>query len=452
MQTYYHGRKKILIDTDVITADNVVKYLRETLQTHESNRNACEYLWKYYKGETPVLSKTKEYRESINNVVTEARAMQTVEFYQGYIFGEPVQYNRIGNEEVSEDVQWLNREMKARDKTALDDELAEKMLVMGVAPRLALPEEGRIFEIYNLDPRSAYVVYHNGLGEKPVMCVKYVEKSDSTVVYSVYTADCYYEIVDDKVTVQTPHTMGKVPMTEYCLNNVRMGIFEPGLTIMDAIDNLQSNRMDDIQQFVNSILAIIGAELTEETINKLAAWGAMSLPDGTDAKYLNAALSQADIQTFKNDLLAAYTEITGMPNRNGGSSTSDTGSAVLLRDGWEIADAKAKRIETQFKKAERVILGLVLGFASLSDIHLVPEDVDIKFTRRNYENIQTKAQVLTSMLASGKVAPRLAFLHCGMFPDPEQAYLESMEWYEKNKPQVAVQPGQAEDIPPGGDA
>ena len=440
MQTHYHGRKKIKIDTDVITSANVVKYLQETLNEHQPNRTACEYLWKYYKGETPVFSKTKEYREGINNIVTEARAMQTVEFYQGYIFGEPVQYNRIGTEDVADDVQWLNRTMKAKQKTALDDELAEIMLVMGVAPRMVLPEKGKIFEIYNLDPRNAYVVYHNDLGEKPVMCVKYVEQSDQTVVYSIYTKDKYYEVVSDAVKVEKPHTMGKVPMTEYCLNNVRMGIFEPGLTIMDAIDNLQSNRMDDIQQFVNSILAIIGAELTEETINKLQEWGAMSLPDGTDAKYLNAALSQSDIQTLKNDLLSAYTEVTGMPNRNGGASTSDTGSAVLLRDGWEIADAKAKRIETQFKKAEREVLDLILSFAKLSGIEMAHEDVDIKFTRRNYENIQTKSQVLTGMLASDKIAPRLAFLHCGMFPDPEQAFLESMEWYENNKPVEKTEP------------
>jgi SPP1 family phage portal protein len=444
MQTHYHGRKKIKIDTDIITADNVVKYLQETLVIHQSNRTACEYLWKYYKGETPVFAKTKEYREGINNIVTEARAMQTVEFYQGYIFGEPVQYNRIGTEDVADDVQWLNRTMKSKQKNALDDELAEFMLVMGVAPRMVLPKKDGVFDIYNLDPRSAYVAHYNDLGEKPVMCVKCVEKSDNTTVYAIYTKDRYFEVVADAVQVEKPHTMGDVPMREYCLNNVRMGIFEPGLTIMDAIDNLQSNRMDDIQQFVNSILAIIGAELTEETLNKLQEYGAMSLPDGTDAKYLNAALSQADIQTLKNDLLSAYTEITGMPNRNGGSSTSDTGSAVLLRDGWEIADAKAKRIETQFKKAEREILGLILSFAKHSGIDMDHEDVDIKFTRRNYENIQTKSQVLSGMLASDKIAPRLAFLHCGMFPDPEQAYMESMEWYESNK-----QPPQTEE-PEGG--
>lgn len=34
-----------------------------------------------------------------------------------------------------------------------------------------------------------------------------------------------------------------------------------------------------------------------------------------------------------------------MPNRNGNASTSDTGSAVIMRDGWSDAEARAKDSE-----------------------------------------------------------------------------------------------------------
>ena len=57
--------------------------------------------------------------------------------------------------------------------------------------------------------------------------------------------------------------------------------------------------------------------------------------------------------------------------------------------------------------------------------------MEIRFTRRNYENIQSKAQVLTTMLANDKIHPRLAFEHCGMFVDAELAYKESMEYYDE---------------------
>ena len=40
-------------------------------------------------------------------------------------------------------------------------------------------------------------------------------------------------------------------------------------------------------------------------------------------------LNQTNTQTIVDDLEDAYLTICGMPNRNGGSSTSDTGQAVF---------------------------------------------------------------------------------------------------------------------------
>ena len=59
--------------------------------------------------------------------------------------------------------------------------------------------------------------------------------------------------------------------------------------------------------------------------------------------------------------------------------------------------------------------------------------IEIRFTRRNYENIQAKAQVLTTLLANDKIHPRLAFEHCGLFVDPDLAYTQSKEYEEERK-------------------
>src|SRR5574344_351723 len=122
--------------------------------------------------------------------------------------------------------------------------------------------------------------------------------------------------------------------------------------------------------------------------------------------------------------------ICGMPNRNGGSSTSDTGSAVIMRDGWSAAEARAKADELMFKESERQMLKIALAIVrSTVGTTLRLADTEIRFTRRNYENIQEKSQVLTTMLANDKIAPRLAFTHCGMFSDPEDAAKMSAEHY-----------------------
>ena len=59
------------------------------------------------------------------------------------------------------------------------------------------------------------------------------------------------------------------------------------------------------------------------------------------------------------------------------------------------------------------------------------KDIDVKFTRKNYENIQSKVQVLIAMLQSGKIAPRLAFAISNLFVDSEGAWIESQEYIKQ---------------------
>ena len=60
-------------------------------------------------------------------------------------------------------------------------------------------------------------------------------------------------------------------------------------------------------------------------------------------------------------------------------------------------------------------------------------NIEIRFTRRNYENILQKAQVLDLLLKNGKVHPRLAFEHCGLFVDSDLAYALSAEYVEEQE-------------------
>ena len=85
-----------------------------------------------------------------------------------------------------------------------------------------------------------------------------------------------------------------------------------------------------------------------------------------------------------------------------------------------------------FKRSEKEVLRVVLKLCEgLADLKLRLKDIDMKFTRRNYDNIQSKSQVLVSMLQQPKVHPLLAFTHCGLFSDPESAYTMSNAYYEE---------------------
>lgn len=434
------GRTVIYTDVDVIDRSNVVQVLKKALETHDVNKGDIQYLYDYYKGKQPILNRIKEIRPEINNKLVENRANEIVSFKVGYLMGEPVQYVcRGGSDEHSDAINQLNEFVFAEDKAAKDKELADWFTICGTSFRMVLPdpiddEDEAPFEIYTLDPRYSFVVYHSGLGNKRKMGVKYIVLQDNSVIYSVYTDKMYFEIKNDKIVKAQPHSLGCVPIIEYPANTSRLGAFEIVLPLLDAINEVGSNRLDGIEQFVQAILLLKGVDIDSDDYKALKENGGLKVPLEGDAKYLVQELNQTQTQTLVDYMYQTVLTICGMPNRNGGSSTSDTGSAVIMRDGWSAAEARAKDTELMFKMSEKEFLRLIISITNtLRDMNLKLSAIEIRFTRRNYENIQEKAQVLITMLSNNKIHPRLAFEHCGLFVDPELAYTESMEYAEERE-------------------
>jgi len=448
------GRKKIFTDVDSVDETNVLDVLRKALVVHWGNKSETEYLYAYYRGRQPILDRVKDVRPEINNKIVENRANEIVSFKVGYLMGEPVQYVSRGDDEtISANITKLNSYVASEDKAAKDKELEDWAHICGTSYRMVLPdgnadveEDEAPFEIYTLDPRFCFVVYRNSLGEPPIMAVKYIQKVSGSNIYSVYTEDHYYEITDlREITKNEPQIFG-IPIIEYPANNARLGAFEIVLPLLDAMNNVDSNRMDAVEQFVQALMLFHNVDITSDDYAKLRQEGAIKFKDidpqfKAEIDYLTAELNQTQVQTMVDHLYNTVLTICGMPNRNGGSSTSDTGSAVIMRDGWSAAEARAKDSELMFKKSEKEFLKLVLRICrDLSSLQLKLSSIEIRFTRRNYENITEKANVLTAMLNNQKIAPQLAFTHCGMFSDPSIAYNMSVKYIEEQAAKVAVTP------------
>ena len=440
-----HGRRMIKTDESEVTLDNVVTVLRKALPFHWKNRSEINYLWHYYKGRQPILNRVKLVRPEIANKIVENRADEIVSFKSGYLMGEPLQYVTRGNADgIADAINLLNEYVFAEEKPAKDKELADWFHICGTSFRMVLPdEEGEEddspFEIYTLDPRNTFVVYHNGLGTKPVLGVKYVIDEKGVVTYSCYSKDFYFEIVESKVVKCEPHILGDIPIIEYPLNLARIGAFELVIPLLDAINLTDSNRIDGVEQFIQALLLFHNVDISSDDYQKLREEGAIKYKDidpqlKAEVAYLTNSLNQGETQTLVDHMYQTVLTICGMPNRNGGSSTSDTGSAVIMRDGWSDAEARAKNSELMFKKSERRFLKLVLNICrTLVGMDLKVHNIEIRFTRRNYENILQKAQVLDLLLKNPKVHPRLAFEHCGLFVDSDLAYALSAEYVEEQE-------------------
>jgi hypothetical protein len=132
-----------------------------------------------------------------------------------------------------------------------------------------------------------------------------------------------------------------------------------------------------------------------------------------------------------------------MPNRNGGSSTSDTGQAVLYRDGWSDAESRAKDTEALFKRSERQFLRVFLKICNgvtadkQKKLNLTINQIDIKCPRRNAANMQSKVQSFSGLLTTGYVAPEDAFVTSDIFPDPVAACARGLAWKQQQDEELS---------------
>lgn len=189
-----YGRRMIKSDETEVTVENVVAILNKALPYHWENRSEIQYLWYYYRGLQPILNREKQVRPEICNKIVENRANEIVSFKSGYLMGEPLQYVSRGNgDNLSDAINQLNEFVFAEEKPAKDKELADWFHICGTSFRMVLPDEDvgedddSPFEIYTLDPRNTFVVYNNGLGNKPLLGVKYVVDDNGIVHYSCYS-------------------------------------------------------------------------------------------------------------------------------------------------------------------------------------------------------------------------------------------------------------------------
>ena len=438
------GRRKIKTAVKTITADNVVEVLEKALAIHCCNAGEIDYLYRVYCGEQDIKDKQKLVRENINNKVVVNRANQIVSFETAFALEEPLQYiSHGGDDNTSRLVNQLNEYMRAAGSDAVNKSVVDWAKICGVSCKAALvadDDSDAPFSVYFCDPRRTFVIYHDGIGETPLAGVILGVDEDETTFADVYTKTQHFVVRKDVAELVSTPQYGEVPIVEYVNNEARIGAFEVVISLLNNINFLESNAVDSIQDFVNGFDVFQNCDIEDGTYQKLGLGGQAvkikTVTQGMEAKVYRifSEINQSGVQTRINDMTDAIFEIVGMPNRNGGSSTSDTGTAVLFRDGWSDAASRLSGFVTLFKRSEREFDKVVLNICKVQGVE-VPAlaDFELEFPRGNLSNMQSKVQVLCEMLNNPKIHPKYAFSICGLFDDSEEAYRVSEENYKASQ-------------------
>ena len=449
------GRKKIHTDEVEVTAKNVASIVENAMNgDHAANRNQMEYLFKYERGAQPILDRVKSIRPDICNVVIENHASEVTDFTVGYQAGNPINLvARSTNVELRHSdgrIVKVNEMLAEESKQAKDIELFRNFHICGIGYLMVLPKTVQTglspFDLLVLDPRNTFIVYSNDAYERPMIAVTYSVLENGTKRVTAYSNDYVYDFgvnpqggANNFVVV--PNVLRTIPIIEFAANNDYAGCFEKAIPLMDAINDINSNRVDDIEQFVQSILWLHNAELSETAQKELEQGGGIlqtrSVGNGQDAKvvYLTQSLNQSETQTYVNYLYEQILQICGVPSRERASG-GNTGSAMYLSNGYEQAESRAKAMESMYSRSMLQVVELILRICKLTpsvdaDVkELETRYIDVEFSRDRTYDLASRTNALATLINTG-VEPLHAMRTVDLFNDVETVYHDSAERIDK---------------------
>lgn len=453
------GRRPIYTTIERFDPDNEAVILSEVnsaLAIHGQNVTDMDYLLGYRKGITPVLARTKTVRPDICAKINVNYADEIATFKGGFFLTQPAFY--IGKtEEAQKGVKALNEYIIRSGKQREDNKLVDWFDTVGKADLFvrANDDERVPFKAFSLDPRSALVARSLSPGNDPVFGLYIVVRNgkqlislwDDTSVYTIEGAETVkdealsypgYTLCAVRVIDRQDNPLGRVPIIEYYYNRMQMGCFEAALPLIDAASYLQSDRLDAVDQAVQSLLVFYNCELEDEDgkaagPKEIREAGALFLrsvgENRADLKEIVTNLDQGQTQVFLDNLRDQILAVSAMPNTNMRSShNAATGSAALIMDNWYQAETAARNTEDLFKESNAYFDDIVLHILrekKLLDID--KSDIDLQITRNDTQNAQSKAQTFQTYMAGG-LAPVLALAKSGASSDPIADFEQSKDW------------------------
>ncbi len=465
-QSAEYGRIQIFCDADRVTEDNVLEIFSSALSLHERNAVKEDELFNYERGDQPILYREKDVRKDINEKVVINKASQIVDVHVGYCFGNPITFVQRGkveddkrkpettNDEDNNYIAMVNKMMSEQGKARKDVQLARDFMICGLGYQMVWKNDDMShyspFKIATLNPRTTFVVYKNDAFKEPLIAFSYIVHVDGSKTVTGYSKEYCFVIKNylekQSIPVEaTPNIFGEIPIVEFEYTD-RMGVFEKVIPILNGANVLNSDRINDIAQHVQSLLWLHNCDMDDDKANQLYEKGVIATKsngEGKDAKitYLTQTLDQSSVQSLADFLYRQVEEITSTPSWQEASGGSTTG-AMQLSNGWQSLELSAKSVEQNFAEPENRILRLVAkaisldkrGYTKIKNIDV--SDIEPHFTRNKNYDLVSKANALSTLLNAG-VDGLWAFQTVGLFSDSEQAWIDSEEIINKLQEKAA---------------
>lgn len=412
--------------------------IKECIDRHSSDIARLQKLYDYYLSRNEVKA-TPKYTEKINNNI----AGYIVRTVNSYFVGNPVRYNVGGLKDNGIDISPITDLYRKQDKASLDKSLGKYCSIFGKAYELVYmsDDDNPVPKSCKLSPLNTFVVFDTSPEPKSLFGVNITILNKDRVITTVYTETeiITYEgkgdLKEDTETRQ-PHYFGSVPITLFQNNEEETGDFEMVLSDIDAYNRLKTNRLDDVDRFIESILLLKGAELggsDEEAAEKarnIKKFGVLELPEEGDAGFLTNTLDQAQIQTFANSIkedIHMYSFVPNLTDESFASNSSGVAMKYKLLGLEQLVQDKELSFVRGLKRRLKLYKNVLQLKAQLINDFEV-EDIEIVFNRNLPSNDLETAQIIQLLISTGAVTKQTLISQLSFIQNAEK----EVEDAEKN--------------------
>lgn len=381
--------------------------IKKVIDFNEKRRARFDQLDQYYLGQQLILSREKP-DTLFNNKVMVNHAKYIVDTTTGYLLGNPVDYQVNDNVNIEP----LLDAYKAQTMENTDFELAKGCGIFGMNYEYVYANEESEPCSVTLDVRNTIIVYddsmvHNklfGVTYRPVFndakdqrpdAYEIVVATDKELIH--YRMDFNGTSLDE--TDREPHFFGKVPIVEYKNNSEMLGDFEPVLSLIDAYNLIQSDRVNDREQLVDAILCFYGMDFDDEQMSELKLKRALSgIPTDGKVEFLTKAINEGDVDVLRKTIEADIHKISMVPNMSDANFVGNA-SGVAIRYKLLAFEQTVKNKERFFEKALMERFELYSHYLSVKSkmAEVKKEDVDAVFKRNLPSNDFETSQMITNL-------------------------------------------------------
>ncbi len=375
----------------VISAD----LLQQLIGQHKKGITRWNKLYNYFIGKHEAIAKrySNSYRNPQKLVVNHAKYI--TEIATSYLIGKKIDY------ESEFELEPILDKFKKQSINDLDIELATSNSWGGRALDYTYVNENSEIKTVEIDVRNGFVVRDDTVEHNKLFGLFFDEdksKFDITLADSEKVYE--YSLVSGKLTLisEREHFLGGVPFVEYRNNPEEQGDFEQVLSLIDAYDFLQSDRVNDKEQLVDAILKLKGCVMDNDAIESLKEHRVLQMASDEDAEYLVKTLHEADVEVLKSSIEKDIHKIAMIPNMSDENFANNI-SGVAMKFKLLAFEQLTIKKERYFEKSLKERFALYNYYLNIKEnMPIVPlEEVDVKFTRNLPINDLEIAQMITQL-------------------------------------------------------